>query len=120
MSKKILIVEDEADLRELAKQQLEDAGFQVVAATDGEHGLEIVQEHLVDLIVLDVQMPFMDGYTFLKKLRRIDERLKTIPVIMLTGKEKLESIFQMEGVSEFLTKPATEGQLVTAVNRHLG
>ena len=84
MAKKILIVDDDPDMVEAVKLQLEAAGLETVTAYDGEEGLAKARAESPDLIVLDVMMPVKDGYTAIKEIMDDDE-LCDIPVIMLTA-----------------------------------
>lgn len=84
MSKRILIVEDEASMRMLLKTALEDAGFRVFEAADGEQGLQLAQDERPDLILLDIIMTKMDGISMLKAMRA-QRWGKQIPVIILTN-----------------------------------
>ena len=79
---KILIVDDEPDLLELLKTTLDGNGYDVVTANDGLQGLEQVDNENPDLILLDIKMPRMDGYTMLRELKK-SEKTKHIPVIMI-------------------------------------
>lgn len=82
--KKILIVEDEIDLREALIDKLTDEGFDALGAKNGEEGLEYALKEHPALILLDIVMPKMDGMTMMKKLRE-DEWGKSVPIIMLTN-----------------------------------
>jgi len=82
--KKVLIVDDEADARAFVQAVLEDEGYALLTAEDGQAGLEAVRRERPDLIILDVQMPRKDGFQVFHDLRR-DAETKSIPVIMLTG-----------------------------------
>ena len=95
--KKILIIEDDADLVRMVKTRLEANGYDVIGATNGDDGLEKAKTEKPDLILLDIKMPRMDGYTTLKGIRGVDEA-KTTPVIVVTAYEKLRDLFGLEGV----------------------
>ncbi len=82
---KIAVVEDEEIMSESLKGELEDAGFEVVIAPDGESGLALVLKDMPDLVLLDIVMPKMDGMTMLKKLRESGEFGAHLPVILLTN-----------------------------------
>ena len=88
---KILIVEDEIDLRSLLKEKLESEGFDVLEAENGKIGLETALSKQPDIILLDIIMPIMDGLTMLKELRHNDWG-KNAPVIMLSNLSKAEKI----------------------------
>ncbi len=103
-NKKILIVDDEVMLVELLKMRLEDSGYDVSSANDGFEGLLVAERTRPDLIILDISMQGMDGYTMLKEVRKNDQ-LKDTDVVMLTASGKNKEIFEKEGISDFITKP---------------
>lgn len=102
--KKVLIVDDEEELVELVKIRLEANDYEVITANSGLEGLSKAASEVPDLIVLDIGMAEMDGYTALQKLRE-EETTKDIPVIMLTAYAKMQSLFEMEGISDYIVKP---------------
>ena len=118
VSKKILVVDDEIDIIFTLKSRLEAHDYEVIAATDGDEGLARAFEHEPDLIILDIVMPKVDGYTFLKELR-MNARTKQIPVIVLTGKAKMKDLFDLEGVKDYLTKPYRSEDLLAKINEYL-
>jgi len=81
---KILVVEDDAMINSMYKTKLELDGFEVLSATNGAIGLEMAKKEKVDLILLDVIMPQLDGFTVLAILKK-DAKIKNVPVIMLTN-----------------------------------
>lgn len=85
MKNKVLIVEDEEILSSALKDAFVQKDFLVVYAGDGQKGLEVAEKEKPDLILLDILMPVMDGWTMLEKLRAGDEYAKNVPVIMLTN-----------------------------------
>lgn len=91
MPKKILIVEDEQDMRQALVDELTREGFQTLEAKNGREGLESALKEHPDLILLDIVMPVMDGMTMMKKLRE-SENGKDIPVIMLTNLSDIEKV----------------------------
>ncbi len=107
MPKKILIIDDDPTGTTLTSFLLKTNDYEVETALDGKEGLVKADEFNPDLIVLDVQMPNMDGYTFLKELKRsrYEKGAKIPHIIMLTAKEQMESTFKMEGVAAFFVKP---------------
>ena len=102
MRAKILIVEDDKSLRFVFKSMLVTAGFEVETAKNGQEGLKKVDKYKPDLILLDVVMPVMDGYDFLKNLKA-DIKIR---VIVLTGlnKEEVEMKAKLLGADDFLRK----------------
>lgn len=113
----ILVVDDEKDLRETLKSALEIEGYSVITADNGLIGIMLAQEKKPDLILLDISMPVMDGFTALLKLKQ-NPITKEIPVIILTGQyvdeENLERGFNL-GAIEYLYKPIRFTELVTRV-----
>lgn len=101
---RILLVEDEAELSAIIKKGLEEAGYSVDAASDGEEGLHMATEYPVDAVILDVMLPKLDGITLLGRLRK--KGIKT-PVIMLTARDTLsDKIKGLDvGADDYLTKP---------------
>lgn len=118
MSKKVLLVDDDPTLVKVVKPFLESHDFVVSIANDGQEGIDIAQKQRPDLIVLDVQMPKMNGYTFIFELKKITN-VKNIPIIVLTAKEGMAEIFKVEGVKEYITKPFKPEVLLTAIKKYL-
>ncbi len=116
--KKILVVDDEMELIELVKIRLESDGHEVIIANSGLDGLSKAAIESPDLIILDIGMAEMDGYTMLQKLRE-DEALKDTPVIMLTAYAKMKSLFEMEGISDYIVKPFDPQDFLVRVNKVL-
>ena len=114
--KKIVVVEDNADVREEILAILRFEGFEVRDADNGRHGLELVREWTPDLVVCDVMMPDMDGHAMLEALRA-DPRFRAIPFICLTARaERRDMRTAMElGADDYLTKPFTAEELLAAV-----
>lgn len=103
---RVLIVDDEAIQRALTRDALEDAGFEVVEAVDGEEALAHIDELNPDLVLLDVIMPNIDGYEVCRRLRS-REATAQLPIVIVTGRESPEDINEgmAAGASDFLTKP---------------
>jgi len=116
--KKILAVDDEKHIVRLVQVNLERAGYTVVTANDGKEALEKVQTENPDLVVLDVMMPYMDGFEVLQNLRR-NPATRDIPVIMLTAKAQDADVFKgwQSGVDCYLTKPFNPMELLSFVKR---
>jgi two-component system alkaline phosphatase synthesis response regulator PhoP/two-component system response regulator VicR len=118
MAKKILAVDDERHIVRLVQVNLERQGYEVVTAFDGKEALEKVSSEQPDLIVLDVMMPYMDGFEVLQNLKR-DPGTRDIPVIMLTAKAQDADVFRgwQSGVDCYLTKPFNPMELIAFVKR---
>ena len=113
---KILIAEDEKDIRELIVFSLQFAGFEVVPAVDGQDAVEKASEVMPDLIMMDVRMPRMTGYEACAKMKTIDS-IKDIPVVILSAKGQ-ESEIQTglnAGAYEYILKPFAPDELIQRV-----
>ena len=117
MEKKILIVDDEKPIVDILKFNLEKEGYKTIEAYDGEQAVELALEAKPDLIILDVMLPKMDGFTVCKKIR---QKL-TCPVIMLTAKEEVvDKIIGLElGADDYMTKPFSIRELTARIKANL-
>ena len=113
----ILIVDDEMLIRNVIKEYLLNEGYKVLEAKDGFDALRVISDNKVDLIVLDIMMPNMDGFTCLSEIRKT----KNIPVIMLSArKEEIDKLNSFDlGVDDYVTKPFSPKELVARVKAHL-
>ena len=113
----ILIVDDEVLIRNVIKEYLLNEGYKVLEAKDGFDALRVISDNKVDLIVLDIMMPKMDGFTCLSEIRKT----KNIPVIMLSArKEEIDKLNSFDlGVDDYVTKPFSPKELVARVKAHL-
>ncbi len=102
--KKILVIDDDAAMVAAVQARLEANGYSVISASHGEEGLEKAKSECPDLIILDVVMPTMDGYTFVRELRKTPIA-NEIPVVILSGRDKMKDLFELEGINDFLLKP---------------
>jgi two-component system sensor kinase len=118
--KKILVIEDQPDVRENIDAILELEGYEVMMAEDGEMGIEMAKLHQPDLILCDVMMPKLDGFGVVKALRQ-NPVTATVPLIFLTAKADRPSLRQgMDlGADDYLTKPFTLDELIDAVTARL-
>ncbi|MGG6239965.1 response regulator [Nodosilinea sp. AN01ver1] len=118
--KTILIIEDEAQTRSIFLKCLEFEGFRAVGAGDGTSGVAMAQQHSPDLVVCDIMMPDMDGYSVLSTLRK-SRQTALIPLIFLTAKVTMADLRRgMElGADDYLTKPCTVEQFLAAINSRL-
>jgi DNA-binding response OmpR family regulator len=113
MSKKILVVDDKPELRTLLKSYFGQEGFQVVSATNGQEALFVARQEKPDVIILDLMMPEMDGYEFI----RVFSREADTPVIVLTAKiEENDKVLGLElGADDYVTKPFSPRELTARV-----
>ena len=118
MIKTILIIDDEASIRESLSGILLDEGFRALAAEDGQQGLALLEEERVDLVLLDIWMPGLDG---LEVLKIIKESRAELPVIMISGHGTIETAVQATkmGAYDFIEKPPSYDKIVLAINNAL-
>ena len=116
-----LVVDDSITMRRVTQRLLERRGAKVLTARDGLDAITVLQEHEVDIILLDIEMPRMDGYQFATHVRN-DPRLKDVPIIMITSRsgEKHRAKAIEIGVNDYLSKPYQESQLMAAIEALLG
>lgn len=120
MDKKILVADDEPQLRLLVRTTLEDENYQIYEAEDGQQALELALQIEPDLLILDNTMPKVDGITVCKKIR-LNAELCDRPVIMLTARSQEQDINlgKAAGVNHYLTKPFSPLELIRLVERIL-
>lgn len=117
MKKTILIVEDEDILREIVKDYLLDEGYNVLEANDGNEALTIFEEHEVHLIILDIMLPGLDGWSVCRRIRKSSD----VPIIMLTARvDEEDTLLGFElGADDYVTKPYSPPILMARVKRLL-
>lgn len=110
---KILVVDDEIKIREIIKEYAEFEGYEVAQAEDGMQAVEMVKNQDFDIIIMDVMMPKLDGYSACKEIRKI----KQIPVIMLSARgEEYDKLFGFEiGVDDYVVKPFSPKELMARI-----
>ncbi|MFH1783607.1 MAG: response regulator [bacterium] len=116
--KKIMVVDDEKHIVKLISNRLIANDYEVTPAYNGEQALEKLLQEKPDLIILDIMMPIMDGYSFIKEARARGI-LGDIPIIVLSGKEKMTNLMESEGISAFIVKPCTADDLLSKIKEHL-
>ena len=118
MSMTILTVDDSRTMREMLRLALVDAGFRVVQAEDGVHGLEVLSGESPHVIVTDINMPRMDGFGFIEEVRG-DPRHRATPILVLTTESDAEkkSRARMAGATGWIVKPFNPVKLVDAIRR---
>ena len=117
MEKKILVVDDEKPIVDILKLNLQKNGFAVLTAYDGEQALSIVEKESLDLILLDVMLPKMDGFMVCQRVRE----LSAVPIIMLTAREEeVDKVLGLElGADDYMTKPFSLRELMARVKANL-
>ena len=118
MSKKVMVIDDSLSIRKVVGLALKGAGYEVLEGADGAQALDQLRLSPVNLIICDVNMPNMDGISFLKNLRA-EESLKFTPVIMLTteSQEALKAEGMAAGARAWIVKPFQPEQLLSAVSK---
>lgn len=116
MNNKILVIDDDTAINELIKVNLELAGYKVIQAYDGFKGFALVKQELPSLVLLDVMMPEVDGFTVAKRIRQNDET-KDIPIIMLTALSQLNDKVKgfNIGIDDYIVKPFEIEELLVRV-----
>ncbi len=123
MPEKVLIIDDEEHIVELIKYNLDSSGYTTFEAYNGNDGLKTARKEMPDIILLDLMLPGIDGLEVCKRLRN-DDKLKNVPIIMLTAKsEEIDKILGLElGADDYITKPFSVRELnarVKAVLRRI-
>lgn len=110
---KILIVDDEVNIREVVKEYAKVSGFECMEASDGLKAIELVEENDFDCVILDIMMPELDGFSACKKIKKI----KNVPIIMLSARqEENDKLFCFEmGVDDYVTKPFSPKELMARI-----
>lgn len=116
----VLAVDDSPSIRSLVTYVLEQAGFNVVVAEDGREALEYAQQHTVDVVLTDINMPFLDGIDLIKGLRELPH-YKFVPMLVLTtesgNEKKMEG--KAAGATGWIVKPFDPAQLVSTIEKVL-
>ena len=119
MPKTILVVDDEPVVVEIVKRKLQEVGYEAMTAYDGEQALAQLSKKVPDLILLDIQMPKMNGYTFIVEKSKAPAYVD-IPVIVLTAYSEMEPLFKRHGVRSYLLKPLKLKELLDQVAQVVG
>ncbi len=120
MSKRILIVEDQEDNRQILRDLLGSVGYEMTEAWDGAAGLTAAKQQRPDLILMDIQMPLMDGYEATRRIKA-DPELKSIPIIVVTSYALSgdEGKARAAGCDAYITKPYGPRQLLAKIKEFL-
>lgn len=121
MSKTILAVDDSASIRQMVSLSLTGAGYKVVEAGNGAEGLSKAGSVTADMVLTDLNMPVMDGLTFISELRKLPE-YKGVPIIFLTTEsdEAKKKAAKAAGATGWITKPFQQAQLLAVAKKVLG
>ena len=120
MSKRILVVEDQEDNRQILRDLLASADYEMVEAENGQEALTAVVEHMPDLILMDIQLPIMDGYEATRRIKA-DPATKSIPIIVVTSYALSgdEGKAREAGCDAYVTKPYSPRQLLAKIREYL-
>ena len=117
MAERVLVVDDEKSIRTIVEYALKDGGFEVVSASRGDDALEIVEKEPVDLVVLDLMLPGIDGIEVCRRIRAT----RNVPIIMLSARDdEVDKVLGLEmGADDYVTKPFSPRELVSRVKANL-
>jgi len=120
MTKRILIIEDQEDNRAIMRDLLTVAGFELIEAVNGEEGVKLAQSERPDLILMDIQLPLIDGYEATRQIRAIGD-LKSVPIIAVTSYALSgdEAKTREAGCNGYVAKPFSPRQLLAKVREFL-
>jgi two-component system cell cycle response regulator DivK len=120
MNQRVLIVEDQADNRAILRDLLSNAGYDLIEATDGEEGVALAESKRPDLIVMDVQLPIIDGYEATRRIKS-NAALRSIPIIAVTSYALSgdEMKARAAGCDAYVAKPFSPRQLLAKIREHL-
>lgn len=112
---RILVAEDDAELRRMFCRVLSRSGFQPVSAADGEEALALLEREYIDLIVADIMMPRVDGYALVRQLREAGDNT---PVLMITAKDSFDDMQQgfLSGTDDYMVKPVNVNEMVLRIS----
>ena len=118
-SKTIVYIEDEMEMIDLVRLILSRKGYQVIGAAGGREGIDVVRQHLPDLVLLDLMMPDIDGWDVYQQIRA-DEATKHIPVIVVTAKaQNIDKVLGLHiaKVNDYISKPFSPQELVSSIEQ---
>jgi two-component system cell cycle response regulator DivK len=120
MSKCILVVEDQKDNRQILRDLLTNAGFEMIEAENGEDAVASAQARRPDLILMDIQLPILDGYEATRRIKA-DPDLKSIPIIVVTSYALSgdEDKARLAGCDDYVAKPFSPRQLLAKIKEHV-
>jgi twitching motility two-component system response regulator PilH len=119
MAKKILVVDDDSVGVALMSSRLTKEGYEVLVERNGEAGLACIKSARPDAVILDIEMPEMNGYTFIIEMKK-DDTVKDIPVIVQTSHDENRAVFARRGITHYLVKPVNFDLLLPQLKGILG
>jgi DNA-binding response OmpR family regulator len=119
-SRQILVVDDDPITARFIASLLQEHGYDVLVAEDGAHALEIVERHELAMVVSDLVMPYRDGYSVLRAIRR-NEKYRDLPVLLLSMRDREEDIVKglEEGADDYVIKPFNARELMARIRKIL-
>lgn len=120
-NRQIIYIEDDPEMIDLVRLILARKNFEFLSASGGREGLELIQQHLPDLILLDLMMPDMDGWEVYHQIKA-DEQTKNIPVIVITAKaQNIDKVLGLHiaRVDDYISKPFSPKELITSIEKVL-
>jgi two-component system, cell cycle response regulator DivK len=118
MSKRILVVEDQSDSRQIIRDMLAGTDYEITEAENGEKALAAIAKQRPDLILMDIQLPIMDGYTATSRIKS-DSALRSIPIIAVTSYALEEKKAREAGCDDYVPKPFSPRQLLAKIRQYL-
>jgi two-component system, chemotaxis family, chemotaxis protein CheY len=118
MTKRILTIDDSKTIRDMLMLTLADAGFEVLQAVDGQDGLDVLDREQVDVVITDINMPRMDGYEVIKKMRS-NSAHKATPILVLTTESEADkkNLARVAGATGWMVKPFDPARLIATINK---
>jgi two-component system, chemotaxis family, chemotaxis protein CheY len=118
MTKRILTIDDSKTIRDMLMLTLADAGFEVLQAIDGQDGLDVLDKEQVDLVITDINMPRMDGYEVIRRMRS-NAAYKSMPILVLTTESEVEkkNLARVAGATGWMVKPFDPDRLIATINK---
>lgn len=117
--KKILLIDDDASMRQLLRMRLQQQSYEVLEASDGREGYDKIKEEAPDLVVSDIMMPNMTGYDLIQRLKEEIGPVRNTPVIIMTAKSGMKEFFSDWRIHSFLIKPFDPGEFAVKVQELL-
>jgi len=116
---KLLVVDDDLTVTTLLKSKLTDNGYEVQTASNGEEALNLYEGFQPDIIILDIIMPKMDGYSFVVEFKARGWSLRKTPIIILSTQDAMQDIFEIEGVNDYIVKPFNFDKLLRKIDKRM-